>query len=226
MYSKTFNISRSEITLQDPTIVNQTLQEGNLIGDSTVSNTSTSIETVSERGYQKIKEMYAIYKQKGLIPLDFPELTVAEMAYKLQHLEQDILDAFKGKADMQPLTDATTYGKYLTDYYNKIRGQQTSWFIRYVNPNPYILKDGGIVFAFKTELDPQQREQALTELRADITSFNTRLNENRTFGEVRGEKNLKIDNSITINSIVTTLDPSQVDFQTTLRQQFGILNPT
>jgi hypothetical protein len=123
MYSKTFNISRSEITLQDPTIVNQTLQEGNLIGDSTISNTDTSIETVSERGYQKIKEMYAIYKQKGLIPLDFPELTVAEMAYKLQHLEQDILDAFKGKADMQPLTDATTYGKYLTDYYNKIRGQ-------------------------------------------------------------------------------------------------------
>jgi hypothetical protein len=226
MYSKTFNISRNEVSLQDPTIINQTLQEGNLIGDSTISNTDTSIETVSERGYQKIKEMYAIYKQKGLIPLDFPELTVAEMSYKMQHLEQDILNAFKGKADMQPLTDATTYAKYLTDYYNKIRGQQASWYLRYVNPNPYVLRDGGIVYAFKTELDPQQREQALTELRAEITSYNTRLNENRTFGEVRGEKNYKIDNSISVNSIVTTLDPSQVDFPTTLRQQFGILNPT
>ena len=114
----------------------------------------TTIETVSEKGYQKIKEMYAIYKQKGLIPLDFPELTVAEMAYKLQHLEQDILSQFKGKVDMQPLTDATTYAKYLTDYFNKIRGNQASWFLRYVNPNPYVLRDGGVVFAFKTELDP------------------------------------------------------------------------
>ena len=226
MYSKTFNISRSEVGLQDPSVLNQVSQEGNLIGDSTISNTDTTIETVSEKGYQKIKEMYAIYKQKGLIPLDFPELTVAEMAYKLQHLEQDILSQFKGKADMQPLTDATTYAKYLTDYFNKIRGNQASWFLKYVNPNPYVLRDGGVVFAFKTELDPQQREQALTELRADIISFNTRLNENRTFGAVRGEKNYKIDNSISINSIVSTLDPSQIDFQTTLRQQLGILNPT
>jgi hypothetical protein len=88
MYSKTFNISRNEVSLQDPTIINQTLQEGNLIGDSTISNTDTSIETVSERGYQKIKEMYAIYKQKGLIPLDFPELTVAEMSYKMLLLRE------------------------------------------------------------------------------------------------------------------------------------------
>jgi hypothetical protein len=226
MYSKTFNISRSEIGLQDPSVINQANQEGNLIGDSAVSSFDTSVETVSERGYQKIKEMYAIYKQKGLIPIDFPELTVAEMAYKLQHLEQDILSQFKGKADMQPLTDATTYAKYLTDYFNAIRGQQASWFLKYVNPNPYILRDGAVVFAFKTELDPQQREQGLTELTAQINSFNTRLNENRTFGEVRGEKNLKIDNSITINSIVTTIDPSQVDFVTTLRQQFGVTNPT
>lgn len=226
MYSKTFNVSRSEIGLQDSSVLNQISQEGNLSGDSTISNSDTSIETVSERGYQKIKEMYAIYKQKGLIPIDFPEITVAEMAYKLQHLEQDILNQFKGKADMQPLTDATTYSKYLTDYFDKIRGNQLSWFSRYVNPNPYVLNDNGIVFAFKTELDPQQREQALSELRADILSFNTRLNENKTFGVIRGEKNFKIDNSITINSIVTTLDPSQINFPTTLRQQFGILNPT
>jgi hypothetical protein len=226
MYSKTFNITQSDISLQNSVVVNQTLQEGNLIGDSTISDSETSIETVSEKGYQKIKELYAEYKQKGLIPIDFPELTVAEMAYKLQHLEQDILNEFKNKADLQPLTDATTYGKYLKDYFEKIRGQQNSWYIKYINPNPFILKNGTLVFAFKTELDPQQREQALTELRAEILSFNNRLNENRTFGAVRGEKNFKIDNSITINSIVTSIDPSQLDFSLTLRQQLGVLNPT
>ena len=57
MYSKTFNISRSEVGLQDPSVLNQVSQEGNLIGDSTISNTDTTIETVSEKGYQKIKEM-------------------------------------------------------------------------------------------------------------------------------------------------------------------------
>jgi hypothetical protein len=57
MYSKTFNISRSEIGLQDPSVINQANQEGNLIGDSAVSSFDTSVETVSERGYEKIKEM-------------------------------------------------------------------------------------------------------------------------------------------------------------------------
>jgi hypothetical protein len=112
MYSKTFNITQSDISLQNSVVVNQTLQEGNLIGDSTISDSETSIETVSEKGYQKIKELYAEYKQKGLIPIDFPELTVAEMAYKLQHLEQDILNEFKNNdidGDIRTLKDRHYY---------------------------------------------------------------------------------------------------------------------
>jgi hypothetical protein len=86
MYSKTFNITQTDVGLQDRSVINQALSEGNLTGDATVSSTQTSIETISERGMQKIKEMYGEYKAKGLIPLDFPEITVTEMAYKLQHL--------------------------------------------------------------------------------------------------------------------------------------------
>ena len=226
MYSKTFNITRSDVGLQNESILSQTSAEGNLTGDSTISSTDTSIETVSEKGYQKIKEMYGEYKAKGLIPLDFPELTVAEMSYKLQHLEQDILNDFKGKADLQPLTDATTYAKYLDQYFKKLRGDRNSWFTKYINPNPFVLRDETIVFGFKTELDPQQREQALTELKAEIDSFNTRLNENQTFGENRGVKNLKIDNSITQKTFIAQIDPSQIDVVRTLRQQTGIVNPT
>ena len=226
MYSKTFNITQTDVGLQDRSVINQALSEGNLTGDATVSSTQTSIETISERGMQKIKEMYGEYKAKGLIPLDFPEITVAEMAYKLQHLEQDLLDEFKGKADLQPLTDATSYGKYLDEYFKKLRGDKNSWFTKYINPNPYVLKDETIVFGFKTELGPQEREQGLTELKAEVDSFNLRLNENRTFGETRGVKNLKIDNSITQKTFIATIDPSQVDVIRTLRQQTGIVNPT
>ena len=226
MYSKTFNITRNDVGLQDGNIESSALAEGNLTGDIEISDEVTSVSTVSERGYQKIKELYGEYKTKGLIPMDFPEITVAEMAYKLQHLEQDILNEFKGKADLQPLTDSTTYAKYLDQYFKKIRGQGSSWFGKYVNPNPYVLQNGTLVYGFKSELDPEQRDRALTELRAEITSFTARLDENRTFGEVRGEKNFKIDNSITYNSIVTFIDPGQLDLLQSLRQQTGVLNPT
>jgi len=226
MYSKTFNITRSDVGLQDNSVINNANNEGNLTGDATISDTDTVVESVSEKGYQKIKEMYAIYKSKGLIPVDFPEITIAEMAYKLQHIEQDILNEFKGKADLQPLTDSTTFANYLDKYFKAIRGEQDSWFTKYVNANPYTLKDGTIVYAFKTELDAQRREQALTELKAEVDSYTVRLNENRTFGETKGEKNYRIDNSITYNSFITYIDPSQLDINQTLRNQTGIVTPS
>ena len=48
------------------------IQQGNDVSSST---TATKPKIVS-RGYQKMKEVYSIYKSKGLIPDNFPEITL------------------------------------------------------------------------------------------------------------------------------------------------------
>jgi hypothetical protein len=48
-------------------------------------NTTTKTNNVVvERGYQKIREMYSEYKSKGLIPTDFPEITLMQMKDRLR----------------------------------------------------------------------------------------------------------------------------------------------
>ena len=38
-----------------------------------------------QQRYQKIREMYSEYKSKGLIPTDFPEITLMQMKDRLEN---------------------------------------------------------------------------------------------------------------------------------------------
>mgnify|MGYP001008396358 CR=1 FL=1 len=77
-------------------------------------NSNVTTEIVSERGYQKVVEIYSEYKAKGLVSPDFPELTVQQLMNKLENFEQAIatseegaeslvynaaISAYKGKMD-------------------------------------------------------------------------------------------------------------------------------
>ena len=229
MYTTTYNVTSSFTGTETSRgeTESQIINQGLTGGDSSISDSVVSQEIVSSRGYQKIKEMYDEYETKGLIPKGFPRYTIAQLGYKLQKLEQDILDVYKGKADFQPLTDAQSYRKYLRQYFSKVRGDKLSWFIQYLNPKPYVLKDSGsLIFGFKKDLDQGGRDEGVSKLKAIISEYNTRLDENRTFGEIRG-KNLKIDNPITYNTLVlpdVTFD--QIDWVQTMRTQLNIVQPT
>ena len=229
MYTTTYSVSSSFLGTETSRgeTESQIINQGLTGGDSDVSENVTSQEVVSSRGYQKIKEMYDEYESKGLIPKGFPRYTIAQLGYKLQKLEQDILDIYKGKADFQPLTDAQVYRKYLRQYFSKVRGDRGSWFTQYLNPKPYVLKESGqLIFGFKKDLDQAGRDEAVSKLKAIISEYNTRLDENRTFGELRG-KNFQIDNPITYNSIVlpdVTFD--QIDWVQTMRTQLNVVQPT
>jgi len=229
MYTTTYNVTASFAGTETSRgeTESQILNQGLTGGDSDVSDSVLSQEVVSSRGYQKIKEMYDEYEVKGLIPKGFPRYTIAQLGYKLQKLEQDILDVYKGKADFQPLTDGQVYRKYLRQYFSKVRGDKLSWFVQYLNPKPYVLKESGsLIYGFKKDLDQGGRDEAVSKLKAIISEYNTRLDENQTFGEIRG-KNLQIDNPITYNTVVlpdVTFD--QIDWVQTMRTQLNIVNPT
>jgi hypothetical protein len=229
MYTTTYNVTSSFTGTETSRgeTESQILNQGLTGGDSDISDSVLSQEVVSSRGYQKIKEMYDEYEVKGLIPKGFPRYTIAQLGYKLQKLEQDILDVYKGKADFQPLTDGQVYRKYLRQYFSKVRGDKISWFVQYLNPKPYVLKDSGsLIYGFKKDLDQGGRDEGVSKLKAIISEYNTRLDENRTFGELRG-KNLQIDNPITYNTVVipdVTFD--QIDWVQTMRTQLNIVNPT
>jgi len=229
MYTTTYNVS-SEFTGTETSrgeTESQILNQNQFGGNSTVSDSVLSQEIVSSRGYQKIKEMYDEYETKGLIPKGFPRYTIAQLGYKLQKLEQDILEIYKGKADFQPLTDAQTYRKFLRQYFSRVRGDNNSWFTQYLNPKPYVLKTTGeLIYGFKKDLNQAGRDEGISKVQAIISEYNTRLAENRTFGEQRG-KNLQIDNTITYNTIVLpdiTFD--QIDWVQTMRTQLNIVQPT
>ena len=63
-------------------------KEGNPNNIANVNNVNTY------RGYEKVKELYSEYKSKGLIPDDFPELTVGQLRYSIENFVKNVLDTF------------------------------------------------------------------------------------------------------------------------------------
>ena len=227
MYTSTFNINRTPIDSQQNDTTTRSQLNSQLANSTDANNSEYSISetVVSQRGYQKIREVYGEYKSKGLIPLDFPELTLPELGYRLKNFQEKIVASYT-KVDLQPLTDAETYRKTLKEYYNKVRGDSDSWYTKYLNNKPYILSNTGQeVYAFKTELSPERRTQALSELTAITQIYNSRLADNATYGK-SASKNFKITNSINKDTFYIQLDPSLIDWVQTTTFQTGIVGPT
>ena len=74
MYSTRFDISKSATSPEVPNknIEAGTKQTGAISKESTNSTNNIVTQIVSERGYQKVVEVYSEYKAKGLIDPDFP----------------------------------------------------------------------------------------------------------------------------------------------------------
>ena len=53
-------------------------------GNEIKSSETLTKPVVVSRGYQKMKEVYSIYKSKGLIDDNFPEITLQQLNYRLQ----------------------------------------------------------------------------------------------------------------------------------------------
>ena len=224
MYSQQFNVTTNPVGPQTNTKSqeNAAATQGKIVNATNNTQTENTVQITSERGYQKIKEVYSEYKAKGLIPPDFPEYSLIQFVTALDLFEQNVANQFT-KVEVMPLTNIRDYKAILKNYFDGIRAGQTSWFNRYLNPNPLILNDGTRVYTFK-EIDLKAKIEAESQLNGLITNYNEQLAQNPTLG-VGGES--PIANPITIGTIVLKPPPiaNEIHWTATTTSQTGVLKP-
>lgn len=182
-------------------------------------NDSSIVTRTTEKGYEKIKEVYSEYKSKGLVPSDLPEITLVQLMNKLENFETFIVNSYP-KSNLEPLTNIRIYKNDLKLYYEKIRNGVNSWFNKYLDPNPLVLYSGDLVYVYKQGLNAQQIQLAVNELNKDINEFNQKLASNTTLGS-KGASPIK--NNITYNMLYYDKIQNEVDWSATTIQQFGTI---
>jgi hypothetical protein len=224
MYSQRFDISQ---TVDGPQQSNKSAEsqastQAERGANNLGSNQAVVTQIVAEKGYQKIVEVYSEYKAKGLIAPNFPELTLVQLMNKLENFEQNIVNSFD-KTEVESLTNIRNYKGILTQYFTRIRGANNSWFNTYLNPKPIVLTGNKNVYVFK-ELSQSIKDTAVSELKSNITEFNSSLAENPTLGSKGTDS---IPNPIKSEMIIITPPPkTEIDWKETTRVQTGIANPT
>jgi len=220
MYSQTYNITTTPQQLQTAATTSQlNASAANVVaGQASNSRDSISTQVTSERGYEKIKEVFSEYKSKGLVPEDLPEITLVQLINNLENFENSIIDSYP-KANLIPLTDIRTYKNNLKVYYDKVRGNiPSSWFSKFLNPTPFILKNGDYVYIFKKNLNYGQRQTAISELNAIIKNNNEKLLNNSTLGK-------RLTPKISGDTIKIDVIEDQIDWVRTFSRYSGVLNP-
>jgi hypothetical protein len=211
MYATTYKISPSTPT------------QGEGSAQNSVGNTSGAVRNViSEGGYQKIHEVYSEYKSKGLLPADFPELTLSQLIKRMDRFELLISNSME-QADLGPLTDAQSYlidvENYAKDVYST---PQESWFDKYIDTSSFLVlsKNNQRVYRLKKQFreDSTSREKAISELKAIIVNSNRLLKENLTFGD-KGTS--PIQNSIDFPDFIVNAEAANVDWEKTYIEYFG-----
>ena len=181
------------------------------------------IETT--KGMQKIKEVYSLYKSKGLIDDDFPEITMNQMRMRLEYFNRYVMEAYS-KEDMSVLNNIVEYEKNITTYRKKVYPTlNENWFDTYIDPSSiYALNDtkSSVIYGFKKEIKEQGRKTALSKLKGIIDEGNQSLKNNPTFYkpgkyEIEG-KDYPAEISVNIKASDLTVlidDPETIDYKTT-----------
>ena len=221
MYSTTFQLSQAETNAKNLSKSIQSSKE--TTANANNSNQVNLSSVTTEKGYAKIAEVYSDYKSKGLLPYDFPEITLYQLIDKIATFEINIMNQYT-KADVQPLTDCRAYRDMLKKYYEAVYQSNDSWFSKWMDPQPIILKDGRKIYIFKTGPNGQgftiaQQTEAVQELQKIIIDFNARL---ANIGTVGSGGKYKINNTINITGIVlNSIVKSEINTIATL-QEAGI----
>ena len=222
MYSQRFQITQSPTESQSGNQVKDVSSAGAKAGAGTTSTNNVTTEIVAERGYQKVVEIYSEYKAKGLVPMDFPELTVQQLMNKLDNFEQAIVNSYQ-KANVEPLTNIRNYQQKVKDYFANVRGADSSWFNTYCDVKPIYLNDKTVVYAYKANLDKTAISEANTKLSDLVARYNLGLAENPTLGKTGTSP---IENPIKYDGFFINVAVGDIDWIETTRSQTGIIAPT
>jgi hypothetical protein len=215
MFSTTFQLSQAETNAKN---LSKSIQSKETTLNATNSNDVSLSSVTTEKGYEKIASVYSDYKSKGLIPYDFPEITLFQLMNKISTFEVNIMNQYT-KADVQPLTDCRSYKDTLKKYYEAVYQANDSWFSKFMEPQPIILTNGTKIFVFKQGFTVNQQGVAIQDLEKLIIDFNKTLSDNKALG--RGG-DYPVENPITKTQIVQDkVNKTQIDVIATL-QESGI----
>lgn len=224
MYSSNFTIGQAtNNTANDKSVIKSATSLGEIKSSSITDTNIKTTQIVSEKGYQKIRDVYSEYKAKNLIPPDFPELTLQQLMNKLETFEKQVLDSYV-KGDVKPLTDIRDYKSKLQQFYNKVYFNKDSWFVQNCNPLPLVDKNNNIYYVLKETIrtSDQKVELAITQLSQIISDYKIALNSNETLGSK--SKTSKINFTINKDMIVkNNLALNDLDDNKTIIERYGRL---
>ena len=202
-------------------------------------NATTPVQdVVYEQGYQKIRELYSEYKTKGLIPDDFPEITVTQLKNRVENFIKNVLDSFI-KQNLNPLNNIQDYENEMITYKNKVYFGKSviepGWFEKYMDKdNYYVLKNSRVkIYTFKAFYNTLEKQtNAKNKLEQIIGDGNKSLNSNTTLGENgtytinNVTKPSAIVCSININDFQKIIQDGDIDLTETYVQRNGGAIPT
>jgi len=191
---------------------------GVVVDNNVTQNFSTSTTFL---GNDKIIEVYKKYKSKGLLPQDFPELTVQSLIEKLDTFINTSLENL-GQVSLNPLTDYEKYLKTLDELNSEIVLYNESWFNKWLNLEKlFVIKEGtGNINVYTYLLDDSLNE-AYTDLKSKIESKITILNKNVTFGDSGGLYSIPLKSDDILNSLRPTISESYFDYEKTRLKRYG-----
>lgn len=203
------------------------------------STKKTSETLIVSYGLQKIKEVYSEYKSKGLIPKDFPEITLIQMVINLDNFIKNVLETFT-KQNLDPIGDILIYNKKLSEFKGTVSEYATnSWKEKYMDINNYwVIDDNGKkekLYLFKKEYSgatpndvSEIQKNAINELKSILAIYDSELKSNPVLGRNGKYKinnvpyNSEIPFTVSYDDFVVTSVPSNnVDFNETYRVQIG-----
>ena len=214
-YAKTApKMTPTTIQVKPTTTTNQNTTKGN------VTTTESSI------GAQTLKEVYAIYKSKGLIDANFPEVTIDEFIEDTDNFVSKMQEGIKN-GDFVVLSDVSKFRNELLEIKDRV---YTVPITKYLDTNNYIFYKGQIYYPFKPNIDYQKRETIIADITAEIAATNNNLKSNASFGDnasyTIGDKETKeqINVKLDVNDIFEKLSLTQLnndDFKNTLAVRLG-----
>ena len=183
------------------------------------------------KGMEKIKEVYSLYKAKGLVDDDFPEITLNQMRMRLEYFNRYVMEAYS-KEDMSVLNNVVKYENNIHTYRRSFYPKTNeNFWDRYIDSGSvYVLKDAksSVLYGLNKDLDEQGRRTAISKLGIAIKEGNKLLTDNPTFynpGNYQIEGTTypsKISVNIKASDFIKEItDPEIIDYKATWMRRNG-----
>ena len=164
--------------------------------EKTTKESEESQLITTSRGAQVQHEVYNIYRAKGLVAEDFPDITLKELVDRVQNLDTLIEKALE-PYNLSALDDVDTYEKLLTNFSFKILGE-AGWGRRYLDFSEVgIYVDNStqrFYYSWKKEVaeNVEKKQEAIDALKKALKDYSEELLKNPTFG-TSGEEFIPVD---------------------------------